>query len=158
MSAKFTDRLGREFACVVTVAEAEQLKNELQVDLGNITESDLFGKLSIDWRLLVDVIGVVAAESIAGHGITDPRELARGLDGNTLGAAFDAIWEAIADFFPPRMRLALREMIAKSKEAEAKAVDAVVMRTRAISTEKIVQDALTSFDSVGGKPPSGVSA
>lgn len=147
MSTRFTDRFGREFNCVVTVAEAEQLKKELQIDLGEISDGKLFDRLSTDWGAMVSVCWIVCQESIAAIPGLIPEDFGKGFNGDVLGAAFDAFWEAVADFFPPRRRAALREMIAKYKQVEIETAKQAVERGAKIDLQKIVDQALTSFDS-----------
>lgn len=125
MSAKFTDLKGREFTCVITLSTMQELRDDLKVDIGNINDGKLFDQLSLDDELLVNVLGIVCKGSIAAHGIVDAKDMAEGLGGDTLDSANDAFWEAVADFTRPRKRKLLRELIEKSKEVEAAAVNRV---------------------------------
>lgn len=154
MSASFKDRTGREFNCVVTVAEAERLKKELQVDIGDIGDGKLFERLTNDWGAMVSVAWIVCQESIIGHKIESPEEFGRAFDGDALGAAFDAFWEAVTDFYPTRRRSVLREMIEKTRQAETATVEMVAGRIAKMDVTKIAEEALISFDSAGSKPQS----
>lgn len=144
MSAKFTDLKGREYRCVVTVGTVEKLKEELQLDIGDAIDGKLYDRLSDDWKLLVDVISIACEESISSHQITDPKDFASALNGDVLGAAFDAFMDAVADFSPPRKRQALRDAIGKMKEVEVEAVKQASVKIVAIDPEKIANQAVTN--------------
>lgn len=135
MSSKFTDLKGREHSVEITLATAITLKKDLGVDIGNVNAID---KISGDWETLVNVLCVACRASFETHGLKTPEDVAECLGGDVLDAAATALWDAMADFFPPLKRQAFRGMLDKSKEVEALARKQIEQELKDVTPEAIL--------------------
>jgi hypothetical protein len=122
--ATFTDAAGETWTIEISVDEIRLLRKELKVDLLALLEDNglLLRKLVADPILLVDVISILCTDQIKSRDL-DERAFAKRLVGHGLEAALDCLIEAIANFTPPRQGAVIRQMWAKTKELDHRAMD-----------------------------------
>lgn len=147
---KFRDSKGREFQAAVNLQTVVDLKETAGFDLNEIITGNALERLTTDPQLLVSVLWVACEESIEAHGITEPKDFARGLGGDTLAAAMDALLEAIVLFFPPSQRTALAAILDKGREVERLAGEKLRQAVSQIDPEAV----LTSSGTAIGSPES----
>lgn len=111
---KFTDAAGDDWFVSLNVATNRRIREELDVDLLNLSDETLYARLLVEPELLVDVLQV-ALEKQAEKRELDAYGFAERLAGDVLEAAALALLEAIADFFPSRRRQLLEKAIQKSR-------------------------------------------
>jgi hypothetical protein len=134
---KFKDVEGRDWQIVVNVGSAKKVRDLTGVNLFDLFQSEAQRVFS-DPCLLVDVLFVLCQEQCRERSITD-EAFGRGLVGDAIEHAAEALLGEVADFFPSRRRTILRATMAKSEQMavqlEAKALEAI---------EKISLQSLTS--------------
>src|SRR4051812_25554865 len=93
----FKDKERRDWELVVDVGQIKRVRDLVKVDLYRIdTESErLFG----DPVLLVDTLYVLCKTQCESRKFTD-EDFGRGLDGDSLHEASNAVMDAVIDFFP----------------------------------------------------------
>ena len=117
--ASFKDATGKDWPVVITFRTAEELKEQVGVDLLSDTELQ---RLFDNPVLLCNSLYVACQHHCEVAGIDD-RQFGELLVGETIDRAFDAFCEALVDFFPNAARReTLRRMIQKMKDVEAKAM------------------------------------
>lgn len=116
---RFTDAYGRSWLIEITVLEIKMLRAELAINLLGLVEreSNLIGRWAQDPILLVDTISLLLTPQIRDRNLSGD-EFARGLKGGFLGAANDALIEAIAVFFGDPKGSLIRAAWKKSKAME----------------------------------------
>lgn len=124
MMATFIDSAGETWTIEISVDEIRQLRKEINVDLLALLDNDgsLLRRLAADPLTLVDVISLLCTEQIKRRQL-DERGFAKRLVGYGLEAALDCLIEAIANFTPPRQGAVIRQMWAKVKELDQRAMD-----------------------------------
>ena len=95
----FKDSAGRQWPVAITIAAARRVKQTLDVDLLNLDagEPPVIQRLH-DMATVVDVVYVLCMPDADAAGIDD-AEFAERLDGRAAGAARNALWDALRDFF-----------------------------------------------------------
>jgi hypothetical protein len=123
----FRDSLDRPWTIEITFLEVKKLRSELQLDVLAMfeQESNLFERLSRDTILLVDVVSVLLSDQIRAKEM-DEREFARGLVGEGLQNAIDALVEALLSFSPPLKRGMLKEVWSQQQKLEKEVVRQVI--------------------------------
>lgn len=119
--AKFKDSVGRDWVLALDVHTIGLVDAKTSVRVDRLFDNELaiLTDLAKDPVKLVGVLWVIVEEQAAKPGIT-PEQFGRGLAGDSLEDALDALVEAVTDFSPRRQRKLLRALTAKSTEvAEA---------------------------------------
>lgn len=109
----FTDADYRTWNVELTLDEIKRVRSQLDVDLLDVGNETLFARLVQDPELIVDVLHVVLGPQCDDQRL-DAVAFARGLRGDALDAASQALLEALVDFFPRRRREVLRAALAKT--------------------------------------------
>jgi hypothetical protein len=109
----FTDSTGRSWQLEVLVGTIKRVRALAGVDLLGVLEGVMLDKLASDAVLLVDVLYACCKEQADGLGISD-EQFGRSMTGDALEAGSLALLEALADFFPSRQRLLLRQALAQA--------------------------------------------
>lgn len=149
---KFTDKKGREYDCVITLATAITLK-KMGVDLSGHLTGDIWEKLGNDLELLVNVLAASVADSLESLKI-DEVEFAKSLGGDSLENATIALRDAITDFFPPRQRAAGKKLAEKSDAVMNLESERMLKAIDNLTPEAL----LASMTSSGLKPESSDSS
>ena len=143
---KFSDKKGREYDCVVTIATAISFK-KLGVDLMGSFDGKLWEQLASDPELFVNVLAESVRSSLQDMKVTE-EEFAQSLGGDSLEAASLALRDAIADFSPPLQRGAMKKLILKSDQAQQLAAERMMAAIDDLTPESL----LNSLTSAGSKP------
>jgi hypothetical protein len=122
--AIFIDATGETWTIEISVDEIRVLRKEITVDLLSLLDNNgaLLRKLAADPLTLVDVISILCTDQIKRRDL-DERGFAKRLVGHGLEAALDCLIEAIANFTPPRQGAVIRQMWAKTRELDQRAMD-----------------------------------
>jgi len=108
--AKFTDKDGRDWLIRVDVTAIKAVRNQCEIDLGNIGEApEYLTRLADDPVLLCDLLFILCEEQVKQRELSD-ADFGRLLVGDVIAHATMALGEAIADFFPAKKRSFLRQI------------------------------------------------
>ncbi len=164
MARTFKDCNGREWIVKATVDKIEKIRVLNGVDLADVT-AEAMRRLRVDDVLLVRVIWNLCEAEADGAGIS-AEQFGESLFGDAIESAFEAVKEAVSDFFPSRKRKMWEKFVREDEAEQQKALEMAVaelenpenqeavkeaMRTR-IKDE--IQSALTRLRSVTGLPDS----
>src|SRR5262245_2015217 len=122
--ARFSDKLGREWVVDVDMGSAEQVKQDVGVDLLAWLED---ARACNDNRTVFRIVGSLVADQIAEKGL-DARGFAKGFDGPALERAGAALGEALLFFTQPAKvaRAALPRLREAVEVAQDRAAAAIV--------------------------------
>ena len=138
----------------VTLGSARRVKNEVGVDFGSLGDGRLFLDLSTDPFKLGAVLWVLLESQAVRQGLT-PETFFDEFDGDALEGAVGALGAALVNFTPGPMRAAVAKVIAKSKEAQAAAMETVEAW---VETQPVAEAARTAaaraLSTYGGGSPS----
>jgi hypothetical protein len=176
----FKDQLDREWHVALDVAAVARVKSRLDVNLYKVLDDrcDLFQRLGADIELAVNLLYVLIADQAAAAGVGD-EDFGRGLAGDAIDRAMEALVAETVAFFPHRTRTILGTVREKTIQAtetttrlaiammdavtpEDMAMEARAAIARAIILEKIARDvelqrASEPSNSSGGPPASAAS-
>ena len=110
----FADRHDHTWKLDITIPDTHRVRRELDVDLLDL---QTYEKLTIDWVLLAQVLWVLCREQAEQQNVSE-EEFGRGLAGEAIDRATEALLEAVVDFFPPRRRRLLQQVHAKAQQLE----------------------------------------
>ena len=126
--AKFTDKTGQEWSVAITAAELRRVKQLLGIKLDQAVHDDTPANIEGDAALAVDVVYLLCKPQADERKIGD-EDFGRLLDEDAFVKAKDALWEALAEFYPTgaperevigsRVRL-YRQIIAEGLERAVK--------------------------------------
>jgi hypothetical protein len=118
----FADTAARTWAIIVNVAAVKRVRELLQVNLLEIADqkAKLLERLVDDPCLLCDILFCLVKPEADAKGVSD-EDFGRGLAGDALGAATDALLSEIADFFPKGRREIMQRILAKLTALQDKA-------------------------------------
>ncbi len=134
--SEFKDRFGNEWNCRIDMATAARLNRwdfsqvyGRPVSLYSL-DDQLLKDLTLNAGLVVALVYAIVKPTVderykdisdlVGEDGVNPREMAflKGLDGTAIEAAKTALFEALADFFPPR-KTAILNALNRPRQAEA---------------------------------------
>lgn len=150
----FTDSTGRAWNLELTIAGAKRIKSICDVDLMDLQagEPPLLFRLEKDVILLMDVIFALVKPQADAAGITD-QQFGQAMNGPAAGAAADAFWEELTDFFRST-RPALVELIESGRELEKARIESLrASRERALEKIKTLGQSSTSSPESSGATP-----
>jgi hypothetical protein len=107
----FTDYDGRPWAIEITLPEVRRIKQALEANLLELVDvqGDLFKRATTDVMFLVDLLFVVCQPQAVALGVTD-EQFGAAMRGDAIEQAFDALFLAVADFFPKERRSLLESL------------------------------------------------
>lgn len=117
----FADNAARTWAITVNVAAVKRCRDLLGINLLEIADQKgkLLERIIEDPCILCDILFVLVKPEADARNVTD-EEFGRGLGGDVLDAATDALLGEIADFFPSGRREILRRILSKVKMIQQK--------------------------------------
>lgn len=171
MPRAFTDSVGRQWVLDVNCTSIGQVRATAGVDLLTVLDDKgaLFGRLATDPILLCGVLWALCKDQAAAVGVS-PEDFGRGLRGDVIDAAVDALIEEVVDFSPGQTRrLAARKMLGLVRETADRAGKMAMAhlespRLHAAIDRKLKKladsfgDALESYESTPEPGPSGNSS
>lgn len=149
--AEFTDANDRKWEVFIDIPTVKKLR-EHDLDVLNFFSGNMevFEEVVGDPMKLVDTLWVVCRKQIGERGM-DEEDFARGLYGDVLMSAAEALVEGICDFFPdPKRRASLKAVFRKTKEAESVMMDNAMARVEEMSVEDLVKAMETEFTKTSG--------
>lgn len=143
--ATFTDRHQRTWTVVVLTTDLRRVREATGFELSKVLDDNFsrLQQLDADPELLCRVLFVLVADQAKAIPLTE-EQFTRGVSGDATEAAFDALVQALADFFPSHRRKLLLTVAEKRKECIAEA-------TRVIAT--LSDSPSDSAGSPGSTPP-----
>lgn len=142
MPRSFTDTQGRDWPIEVTVSTVKRVRTLIDVDLLEVLDGKLIDQLISDPVLLCDVLYAVCKPTADERGVSD-EEFGRGLAGDAIEHATDALLTAIVSFSPsPRDRAALGQVLTKARAAMDRARDAIDERIASGEVDRAIDRAI----------------
>lgn len=150
----FKDSNGRAWNIAITTDAIKRVRSLCGLDLLAIVEDGckVLARLSEDLVTLVDVLYVVCRPEADAAGITD-EQFGRALSGDSIQEGFDALTEAIADFFPAPRRTLLKSLIGKVREVGDQLHRAAGEAMEALRPEAIVSELRQKRSDFSGSSP-----
>lgn len=141
----FADLSGKRWSLQITLAKRNRLKIECGFDPAKVVDDEMqsLAAMSSDPERLVQVVWTLIEDQAVAAGIT-PEAFAANLDGDTIGAAHDALIAAVVNFSHPRLRNALASVFAKNSEIVTQAGDLVAENIDVNAEAKRLIESLTS--------------
>lgn len=112
----FTDNQRHAWNLTIDVPTIRRVREELEIDLGNL-DGQLLQRIGEDPVLLVDLLWVLVRPQAEALKVTD-EEFGRGLAGEAIAQATDALLGAVLEFLPSRKRKLLDEALKKLRALE----------------------------------------
>lgn len=141
---RFADNQGRTWIVSIDVGAIKRVRALASVNLLEVVETDLIGRLSSDPILLCDVIYAVCKPQADRDGVTD-EDFGRAMAGDTITLATTALLEGLVMFFPEPQRRLLQTAAAKYKAMETRAMEIVQAKLDEIDTETAIEDLKTAL-------------
>lgn len=129
----FRDKNGTEHNVEFTIGTMRRVKKDLDIDLTSLTEVSVI-------ELLADVISCVDILHIATDTTMDADEFADVLGGDSCEHALDAMFAALADFFPSSRRGTMEAVIKKANELTDEAHATVKEKIEAITFGELLTE------------------
>jgi hypothetical protein len=150
----FTDNEGRQWSFRLDVNVIRRVRTMTGCNLLAIFDKadDVLGRLGADPILLADVLYAICRPEADARNVTD-EDFGRGLYGQAIADATDALLEALADFFEPRRARLLRAILGRMQKVQAAAQELVEAKLESGTLEAAVQQALQSASEPSGGPP-----
>jgi hypothetical protein len=154
----FTDTEGRKWVLKLDWDLHEQVRQREDVNLLSIADDDfkLLAHLYSEMRVLVNVVYVLIEDQLEKNGIVGDeampatRKFAKGLGGDVLEKAAEALVGAVIDFFPNQaQRKMLEEVFEKGKQTGEFLTKSMQKTIRAVDPESVAK---SYIDSVGNLP------
>lgn len=123
----FVDNAGRTWTVAVNVDAIKRVRTLCQVNLLEIVEGDLLGRLANDPILLCDVLYAVCKPELDAKAVSD-EDFGRAMGGDVIEAATAAFLEEMVGFFPSPKRAVLAKALGKLRVLEERALRAVETR------------------------------
>jgi len=131
----FVDNAGRTWTIAVHVDSIRRVRDLTGINLANSLSGEFFERLATDPLLLCDVIFALVKPETEAQGVSEP-DFARGMAGDAIDRATEALVEGLADFFPNDRRTLLRKAVAKLKALERMVYDEAGRRLESVSLEQ----------------------
>lgn len=116
----FRDAEDRQWFIAINVDAIKRVK-AIGVDLLDVG-GEVFQQLAGDPVLLCDVLWVLCKSQAGENGLTD-EQFGRGLAGDALDRATEALLEELISFFPSSRRHLMEKALAKTMELQGKAME-----------------------------------
>lgn len=150
----FTDNAGRTWSVTINVDAIKRVRGMLDIDLLEVVDGKLIGRLVRDPVLLCDVLYALCQPEATARNISD-EEFGRSMAGDAIELATHALLEELADFFPsPKDRANLRAGLNKMTQTMDLARDRAAQRMEAFDPEKFLAEHSLPGDSSGMLPAS----
>lgn len=143
----FTDASGRQWPISVNVFTVERVRGKLGIDLLAVLDdkAKLYSDLCGNLILVANVVHCICEPDIEKSGISKD-EFGRGLYGDAILSAQQALLEEIADFFPDAMtRATLKNVIAKGRAAQQSVIKHVAAKVEAVNPDSIAAAVIAGF-------------
>ena len=132
---EFTDTRGHTWPLAFDYSLARRIKKEAGLDFVNAHDGKAIEAIYRSDEKLVQVLWLLCQEQAAREQI-DEEDFGRGLAGDALGSAIDALQEALVLFSRPANRPVLTQILAKAREAQAAEQELVIAK---LTSEKVTE-------------------
>jgi len=166
-NAFWLDRDGRRWSTAVTVTTLKRVRDLVGVNLLDVFDGVLLGRLADDPVLLANTLYAVCKPQADERGVDD-LTFGELLVGDTIEQAAEALVHGIADFFPRGRKAALRSLWTKFRKAQTQTLamatgrldsqlmdQAIQAEIQKLATEidRRIEQALTSSGGTSGSSP-----
>jgi hypothetical protein len=137
----FIDSENRHWSLVISVLEYQKMKQELNIDIGNIFNDDGWLQNLIameDVTLFLSLIGILTDKEREAEGLS-MEEFYSAFDGDTMQSSSAALVEAIINFSHPSRREALRNLVQATNKG-LNELGRVVADETLLNSEKMMQE------------------
>jgi len=152
----FTDNAGRTWTVTINVDAIKRVRSLLHINLLDVLDDGckLLAELHDDPVLLVDVLYCLCKPEADAQNVTD-EEFGRGMSGDALLQAANALFEELSDFFPQaQQRAAMKELLKKTETVVERLLDHAETTIADLDPESVAETAIASF---GNSPDSSAS-
>jgi hypothetical protein len=118
---KFVDAAGRTWWVKLNIGLAQQIRDQLDVDFGDLQDGRLFLTLGNDPYKLGAVLWMLCEAQAVKIPLT-PEEFIASIDGDVIDAALEAIIDATVGFTRAPLRGPLKTVLGKTLEAHAQSL------------------------------------
>lgn len=161
----FTDELGRAWHVVLDYAAVRRVKSQLGVDLFKVLDDncDLFQKLSVDIELAVNLLFALVADQAEKAGVSD-EDFGRGLAGDAIDRAMEALVAETVAFFPKHRRAILEKIRQKMNLATETMMSLALTRMETLTPQRMERELAAALDralapsDISGKPPESAAS
>lgn len=131
----------------MNVASIKRVRDAgIGVDLLDVSEGKLFQRLSTDPVALIDTLYVLCADQAKTYGVSD-EDFGRMMAGDLIESASQALIEAVVAFTPnPKVRAALGNVAAKTRQAQDRAVEVAVAHINSPRMDEAINRELEKMD------------
>lgn len=137
----FVDSKDRHWSIVITVLEYQKMKQELNIDIGNIFNDDGWLQSLVameDVTFFLQLIGILTDRAREAEGIS-MEDFYEAFDGDTLQSSSEALVEAVINFSHPSRREALRNLVEATNKG-LNELGRVVAEETLANSEKMMQE------------------
>lgn len=127
MSRSFKDALGREWALQLDPASLLYLQ-AAGVDLVRLLEDSFGDRMKRDYLALCDVLYLLCKEQATRRGVSE-EDFGRGLAGDVIDQATEALFLAFTDRLPSRERKQIVAQLRGGQALEARLIDQLLRQT-----------------------------
>ena len=134
----FKDNAGREWLIEINVDALKRVKSLLGVNLLDAAGGDLLEKLVSDPVLLCDVIYALVKPEADNRNVP-AEDFGRGMAGDAIEKATEAVLEELVNFFPSGKRRVLARAMGKLRELEAVVIETAEKRLQSPELENRIR-------------------
>jgi hypothetical protein len=148
--AQFTDAQGRHWTLEINTTVLKQVQAALGLDLGKLAVAGtLYPTLADDPILLASLLAELCREEIEARRLS-PEAFGRGLAGDPIDDAVQAVMEALLDFFPKGRRRVAQAAVETARQLETQAMDSAVDELESGKLRDRLHRTLESLNSATG--------
>lgn len=147
----FKDNQGRDWDVQINVDTIKRVRGLLDVDLLDAVGGDILERLVGDPVMLCDVLYAVCKPEAEEHGVSD-EEFGRGMAGQAIDSATEALLEELTDFFPSRTRRLLKQALKKMNELQDVLLKEAQNKLESGDLDKTLLEELRGFGQLPERP------
>jgi hypothetical protein len=140
----FTDAERRAWVIDLNVGAIKQVRAQCNVDLLDVG-GEVFQRLAGDPILLCDVLFVLCQEAAEQNNVSS-ESFGKGLAGNAIDEAVEALLEGLVAFFPNSRRHLAEKALAKSRALEQKIIEHMETVIESDKFDQAVEEGLREID------------
>jgi hypothetical protein len=145
----FQDTKGDTWTVSINVATIKRVRGLTSIDLMSVLDGKLLETLSSDLIQLCDIVYAVCKPECDLRNVSD-EDFGRRMAGDAIAAAWVALTEELADFFPPARRTLLRRALEKLSKLEGMIVAHAIQKMDSGEMEAEIESALKKHGESSG--------
>jgi len=148
---EFQDLRGQSWTLELTVGTVKRIRDLTKVNLLDLRGGKLFEELAEDPLRVCEVLYAACKPQCVQRGLEQDGFLEL-FGGDGIAAATEAFLEELIDFFPPRIRTALRKAIEQARRVQEKMETALAAAAESPDLETRIEEAMMAPSSTPGSP------